>query len=113
MKGNCMKLIVEGSHLKDRPEPSVVPIRFSLANEGFDVLLGHIPIAFLEEQTDGYRIRTMPGHPSLSMTFINLHSAVCATEHLIQCGGSMEWMKWGAEALDLEHMTVNFHIEPS
>jgi hypothetical protein len=96
-----LKVILSGYHLQDRPSPSTIDVRFVLHNGGYEVRLGCRPIAFIEAVDDrGFRIRTMPISPQLSVEFVSLRAAFCAMEHLIQTGGLIEWRKWPAEASD-------------
>jgi hypothetical protein len=107
-----MRVMLSGSHLVDRTEPATVEIHFVLKHGGYEVQLGHLPIAFIEPvEACHFRIRTMPGSPQLSVEFVSLHAAFCAMESLIQTGGSAEWVKWSKEARDLEHRQVKIKLE--
>jgi hypothetical protein len=90
--------ILKGYHLRDRPTPSTIDICFVLRHGGYEVRLGCLPIVFIEPIEDrSFRIRTMLDSRQLSVEFVSLHAAFCAVEHLIQCGGSIEWLTWASE----------------
>lgn len=93
-----MRFMAVGFHLRDRPVPAEVPIRFVRHANGLEVRLGQLPIALIENLADQrYRIRTGAWAPQLSAEFVSLHAAVCAMEHLLQTGGSADWRTWPAE----------------
>jgi hypothetical protein len=106
-----MKVLLQGRHLVDQPEPATVPVRFVRVWSGFEACLGNLPILRIEAApNDCFGIRTVPGGPQLATAFVNLHSAVCAAEHLIQTGGASEWMFWPRHVADPHHQTVRIDL---
>jgi hypothetical protein len=107
-----MKVMVSGFHLIDRIEPAAVEINFVKQHRSYEVRLGHLPIAAIEETECGFRIRTMSNSAQLCTEFVSLHATFCAMEHLIQCGGSAEWARWSGEVRDCEHQEIRIKLEP-
>src|SRR6202045_769973 len=94
--GVPMRVLLRGRHLVDRGEIGAVLVRIVRVVDGFEVRLGNLPILRIEGRpNDCFGIRTVPGSPQLSTQFVSLHAAVCAAEHLIQTGGSNDWITWG------------------
>jgi hypothetical protein len=106
-----VRFTVVAPHLRDRSVPLEVRLRFVRHAEGLEVRLGDFPVALIETLApDRYRIRTGAWSPQLSAEFVNLHAAVCATEHLLQTGGSSEWRYWSAELDDGPDQRLLIHL---
>jgi hypothetical protein len=106
-----MNVLLRGRHLVDQPEPATVPLRFVRVCNGFEACFGSLPILRIEAvPNDCFGIRTVRGGPQLATAFVNLHSAVCAAEHLIQTGGASDWMMWPRHVADPLHRTMRIDL---